>query len=87
VPRAQLDATLGRFKTPGLRNLVDSGPYLHTGSADRIEDVLGFYAEAASRARRGALRNADPELPKVHVNRNEVAPLAAFLRALTEDYE
>ncbi len=83
----QLDATVGLFKTPGLRDLADSAPYLHTGEKDTLEDVLTFYVEASDRARAGMLRNADAQLANVHIGPDDVAPLAAFLRALTEDYE
>jgi cytochrome c peroxidase len=82
-----LDASVGLFKTPGLRDLGHSTPYLHDGSADTLEDVVSFYVEASALARNGQLRNAAPELLDIHLGPDDVAPLAAFLRALNEDYE
>jgi hypothetical protein len=38
-------------------------------------------------ARAGQLRNASPELSKVSLDANDIAPLAAFLNALNEDYQ
>ena len=37
---ALLDGAVALFKTPGLRDLGHSGPYLHDGSADTLEDVV-----------------------------------------------
>jgi cytochrome c peroxidase len=87
TPDARLAAAVGLFKTPGLRDLGHSAPYLHTGALDTIEDVLAFYMRTSALARAGALRNGAPELARVQVGPDDVAPLAAFLRALDEDYE
>jgi cytochrome c peroxidase len=84
---AQVDAALGLFKTPGLRTLGQSAPYLHTGGKDTLEDVVRFYVTTSARARAGQLRNGARELRDMHLDAGDVAPLAAFLRALNEDYE
>lgn len=84
---ALLPKTVGAFKTPGLRDLADSAPYLHHGQLDTIEDVLEFYADFASKARAGLVRNPSPELLGIALVPQDIAPLAAFLRSLNEDYE
>lgn len=84
---AALADTIGLFKTPGLRDLGDSAPYLHTGEKDTIEDVLAFYVDVSARARSGTLRNADPRLTRMTLGSGDIPALAAFLRALDEDYE
>jgi cytochrome c peroxidase len=86
-PSRLLDASVALFKTPGLRDLGHSNPYLHDGSADTLEDVIALYIESSALARDGRLRNAAPELLGIHLGPEDVAPLAAFLRALNEDYE
>jgi cytochrome c peroxidase len=86
-PALLLDGAVALFKTPGLRDLGHSGPYLHDGSADTLEDVVQLYMEMSGLARAGAVRNAAPELAGVHLGPDDVAPLAAFLRALNVDYE
>ncbi|BCA56145.1 hypothetical protein W02_32850 [Nitrospira sp. KM1] len=50
-----LDRAIARFKTPGLRDLGHSAPYMHTGQFDTIEDILGFYRGTSNQARAGAL--------------------------------
>ena len=83
-PEAALPATIALFKTPTVRDLVSSEPYLHTGQMNTIEDVLEFYLNSSAEARAGTIRNADPQLSNVSLDASAVAPLAAFLRALNE---
>ena len=82
-----LPRTIALFKTPGLRGLAFSDPYLHNGSKDTLEDVIRFYIRTSALARAGRLRNADPELSGILLDDDDVAPLAAFLKSLNEDYE
>jgi cytochrome c peroxidase len=84
---ALLPRTIGRFKTPGLRDLADSAPYLHNGSKDTLEDVLDFYRTFGAKARANEVRNAASQLHGIVLAPENLPPLAAFLRALNEDYE
>lgn len=84
---ALVEASIGLFKTPGLRTLGQSAPYLHTGGMDTLEDVVRFYVRTAALARAGMLRNGARQLRAMRIDERDVAPLSAFLRALNEDYE
>ena len=81
-----LPLMLARFKTPTVRDLGHSDPYLHNGRMDSIADVLRFYQQFSDKARREEVRNADPELRHIFLEDAALAPLTAFLRALNEDY-
>lgn len=81
-----LPYTIGLFKTPTVRDLSSSEPYLHTGRMDTIEALINFYETFSAKARAGLVRNGDPQLSGVFIDTNAVAPLAAFLRSLNEDY-
>ena len=81
-----LDAALGLFKTPGLRDLGHSEPYLHTGRMDTLPQVIEFYRDAAIAQRAGTLRNGAEELGGIALGDQDIAPLVAFLEALDEDY-
>lgn len=83
---ALLNAAIATFKTPGLRDLGHSGPYLHTGQKATIKDVVLFYQHDAEAARNGTLRNADPKIANIHIGDADVTPLTDFLRSLDEDY-
>ena len=86
-PRQVLPRTIGLFRTPSLRDLEDSQPFMHTGRFLTIEDVLHYYIRTSDLARRGALRNAAPELKGITIDEQDIVPLAAFLRSLNEDYD
>ena len=86
-PAALLPSAIALFKTPSLRDLDHSGPYLHSGREDTLGDVVDFYGRMSARARAGAVRNADPELGAILLTPADRDALAAFLRALDEDYE
>ena len=86
-PSALLPRTIARFRTPPLRDLGHSWPYLHTGRMATVEDVLHFYLRVSALARDGKLRNADPELTRISLDEQDIAALAAFLRSLDEDYD
>ncbi len=64
---ALLPRTLARFKTPGLRDLDDSAPYLHDGSAPDVGAVLAQYQQVSDLQRAGALRNGDGRLAGVNL--------------------
>ncbi|OQW57197.1 MAG: hypothetical protein BVN28_13185 [Nitrospira sp. ST-bin4] len=85
--RSLLPASIARFKTPGLRDLGHSAPYMHNGQFDRLEDVVAFYIDSANLARQGRLRNGAPALTGIILARQDIASLTAFLKSLNEDYE
>ncbi len=77
-------AALGAFKTPPLRNLGKTGPYMHNGAYETLEDVIRQKIRASELAKAGKLRNADPELLRMNITEDDVEELAAFLRTLDE---
>jgi hypothetical protein len=83
---ALLPLTIASFKTPGLRDLGHSAPYLHTGRANDLEAVINFYAKFSALARAGTMRNADPQLRGIALKAADTAALAGFLKSLNEDY-
>jgi cytochrome c peroxidase len=74
----QVVAHHGAFKTPTLRNVVETAPYMHDGSLATLEDVVEFY-------RQGGHPNAnlDPRIAPIELSDDDAANLVAFLRALS----
>jgi cytochrome c peroxidase len=84
------DADLGRgkldpaphlqhaFKTPGLRNVVLTAPYMHDGSLPTLEAVVQFYNRGGDRP------TSDPLVKKLGLSEAEVRDLVAFLGSLTD---
>ena len=82
-----LDRAIARFKTPGLRDLGHSEPFMHNGQFDTLEQIVDFYREVSDLQRTGGLRNGDRELEGIGLTAQDVVPLTAFLKALNEDYQ
>jgi cytochrome c peroxidase len=82
-----LGSTIAQFKTPVLRDLEDSAPYFHNGSAPKFDDVVHHYINMSALARAGAMRNAPPEFANMSLTQDDLAALIAFLQSLTEDYD
>ncbi len=68
----------GAFKTPTLRNVAQTAPYMHDGSIATLEDVIDDYDN-------GGTPNPylDREIRKLGLTVAEKAALAAFMRTLT----
>jgi cytochrome c peroxidase len=66
------------YKTPSLRNVALTAPYMHDGSLPTLEAVVDFYDG-------GGIDNPDksPLLVPLGLKAEERAALAAFLRSLT----
>src|SRR5690606_8268402 len=69
----------GAFKTPTLRNVAETAPYMHTGQLSSLEAVVEFYRKLPGGPRIG---RRDPQLRPLG---SRVSPreLVAFLRSLT----
>ncbi len=68
----------GRFKTPTLRDVASSAPYMHDGSIATLREVVQFYNRGG-----GKNPHLDPLLEPLHLNDQEVDMLVAFLNSLT----
>jgi cytochrome c peroxidase len=70
---------VGAFRTPALRNLEPTGPYMHDGSLASLEEVIEFYD-------RGGRANPylSPRLRPLYLTGYEKAALVAFLRSLND---
>jgi len=69
-----------QYKTPSLRNIALTAPYMHNGALSTLRDVLTFYNNGGINN-----ENLDPMLKPLHLNEAEIDALQAFLLALTGD--
>lgn len=71
-------ADFGKFKTPSLRNVELTAPYMHDGSLAQLEDVIKFYDQGGR-----PNPNLDQEMKPIELNDLEKADLLEFLKSLT----
>ena len=72
----------GEFKTPSLRNVARTAPYMHNGSLPTLEAVVRHYSELS--ADRVHQDGESLLLRPLRLKDGEVADLVAFLESLTE---
>ncbi|MGB0372530.1 MAG: cytochrome-c peroxidase [Opitutales bacterium] len=70
----------GAFKTPGLRNIILSAPYMHDGSEKTLEDVVRFYNQGGGPDE----KNKSALVKKLNLSEEEIYALVAFMGALTD---
>ncbi|MFN7139884.1 MAG: cytochrome-c peroxidase, partial [Limisphaerales bacterium] len=83
-------ADVGGFKTPTLRNISRTAPYMHNGLFD-LDGVLNLYNAGMPNLRPKGEQKNDPLFPKkshllkpLGLNKQDLQDLKAFLEALTE---
>lgn len=80
---------MGSFKTPTLRNIAKTGPYMHDGSLESLLDVVKFYNNG------GRVKENDPTfdfqsggIRPLNLSDDQMDDLVAFMEALTSpEYE
>ncbi len=75
----------GLFKTPSLRNLAFSAPYMHDGRFETLDEVIDHYSEGLVYS-----ETIDPLMKKVseggvHLTPEDKADLKAFLLSLSDE--
>jgi cytochrome c peroxidase len=75
----------GKFKVPTLRNIAVTGPYMHDGRFQTLEEVVEHYSSGVKR-----VPNLDPNLAKhptegLNLSAEDKRALVAFLKTLTDE--
>ena len=74
----------GKFKTPTLRNIELTGPYMHDGRYATLEEVIDFYSEGLNQS-----PTVDPLMKQIYkgglqLTAKEKSDLLEFLKTLTD---
>jgi cytochrome c peroxidase len=75
---AKYHAELGAFKTPTIRDAVNTAPYMHDGSEKTLEDVVEYYDRGGN-----ANPHLDKDMKKLNLTPEEKKDVVAFMKALT----
>ena len=77
---AQKPNNLGEFKTPTLRNVANTAPYMHDGRFANLREVVRFYSLLNQTP---ALGHREETLQPLGLSDSEIDDLLAFLTSLT----
>lgn len=72
-------ADLGKFKTPSLRNLAFTAPYMHDGGLTTLEEVLHYYNRGGDNQ-----QNKDERIKPLRLSTTELTDLKNFLLTLSD---
>ncbi|MGB3870981.1 MAG: cytochrome c peroxidase [Flavobacteriales bacterium] len=73
-------ADRGKFKTPTLRNIALTAPYMHDGSMATLEETIEHFNSGGL-----ADPNKDPLITPLQLSPDQKQDLASFLRSLTDE--
>lgn len=73
------DEDVGKFKTPSLRNVELTAPYMHDGSIKTLREVVKHYNDGGQ-----PNLNADPLMRPLGLSEQEIDDLVEFMKALTD---
>ncbi len=68
----------GAFKTPTLREIANTAPYMHDGSLKTLEEVVEYYDKGGK-----ANQNLDEKMKPLRLTTEQKNDLVAFLKALS----
>ena len=82
---------MGRFRTPSLRNIALTAPYMLDGSIDTLDEVLEFYSRGGRKIEKGALAGDGVSNPFKSsfvrgflLSPTEKREVVSFLKSLTD---
>ena len=75
---AKNDASLGSFKTPTIRDIERTAPYMHDGSMTTLEQVVEHYDKGGN-----PNPSLDGDMKKLNLTAQDKADLIAFMKSLT----
>ncbi|MGV6810302.1 MAG: hypothetical protein ACWA5U_10545 [bacterium] len=73
----------GQFKTPSLRNVALTHPYMHTGEFENLAEVIDYYNTVSERM--DEANHQEVLLKSLNLSPHEQSALLAFLNTLTDD--
>ncbi len=76
--QTRIDSDRGAFKTPTLRNVANTAPYMHDGNLKTLRSVVDFYAGGGN-----SNPYLDKEMKSIHLSGQDRSDLVEFLNSLT----
>lgn len=73
---------IGKFKTPGLRNVAITAPYMHNGMFRTLREVVDYYNQPDKFIHNSI--NRDTSIHSLNLSEKEVQALVQFLTSLTD---
>lgn len=73
------------FRTPSLRNVTLTAPYMHNGTIATLRDVLNFYNSGEGENPLVSKEQLSAKINPLHLSDDEIDSILSFLEALTDE--
>ncbi|MBC8052638.1 MAG: cytochrome C peroxidase [Sphingobacteriaceae bacterium] len=80
----KIDELKFSFKTPTVRNVLKTAPYMHNGTFNTLEDVMDFYNQGGGNGLGIELENQTLSPDKLNLSLKEQQEIIGFLKSLTD---
>lgn len=77
--------TKNAFRTPTIRNIVFTKPYMHNGTFGSLEDIIDFYDAGGGIGKGISVSNQTLSSDSLHLTKEEKKQLIAFMNSLSEN--
>ena len=84
VPAWASTAVDGAFKTPGLRNVALTGPFMHQGGMSTLRQTVEFYNRGGDFHEQN-LDDLSPEMVSLGLSDAQIDAVVAFMESLTDE--
>lgn len=81
----RMQELLFAFKTPGIRNVEKTAPYMHNGVYESLDDVVRFYHKGGGVGIGINLPFQSLPFDSLSLNNNEKNAIIAFMKTLTDN--
>lgn len=83
--KEKVDFYVGSIKTPGLRNLNYTKPYMHNGAFNSLEEVMDFYNKGGGAGNGLTVPHQTLSDEPLNLSKAEQRQIIAFMQSLNED--
>ncbi|HEY1194933.1 cytochrome-c peroxidase, partial [Flavobacterium sp.] len=80
----EMPQLVGAFKTPTVRNVAVTAPYMHNGVFKTLEEVVDFYNKGGGQGLGYEVENQTLPFDNLKLTKNEEKALVAFIKTLTD---
>ena len=81
---SQIDRDYGKFKIPSVRNIELTGPYMHDGRFNTLEEVVAFYSDGINNCANIDTKIKGHKNGGAHLSEKDQKALVAFLKCFTD---
>lgn len=84
IQRDRIDIYKHSFKTPTIRNIDLTAPYMHNGVYDNLEEVMEFYNKGGGKGLGINLENQTLPFDNLKLKKTEIKDIINFMKTLTD---